>query len=255
MVTACFLRPVRTSTILKYLKRSNGIEPMETFVLDNIPYEPDLDKLRAELHIRPGTKANDELEKLTVEARVIAKPEALYGLAFIDSEDDKLVVVEGVAFKSRVLRVNLDHQHRIFPYIVTGGVELDDWARSRQDILQSYLADMIAEQAVEVADNALEDHIQERYNPGTLSVMNPGSLSDWPISEQIPLFDLLGDTKEAIGVALNESMMMIPVKSVSGIRFASDQSFLSCQLCPREGCCARRIPYDPELYEKNYAMK
>lgn len=228
---------------------------METFILDSIPYEPDLDALRAEFHVNPETKANDELEKLAVEARVIAKPEALYGLAFIDSEDDRAVVVEGVTFKSRVLRVNLDHQHRVFPYLVTGGTELGDWARSHQGILQSYLADMIAEQAVEAADDALEDHIQQRYRPGTLSVMNPGSLPDWPIIEQKPLFDLLGDTKETIGVELNESMMMIPVKSVSGIRFASDQAFLSCQLCPRDTCRARRSPYDPTLYEKNYSME
>jgi hypothetical protein len=228
---------------------------METFILDNIPYEPDLDTLRAELHINPGTKPNDELEKLALEARAIAKPEGLYGLAFVDSEDDTAVVVDGITFRSRVLRVNLDHQHRVFPYLVTGGVELDAWAQTHQGILQSYLAGAIAEQAVEVADEAIEEHIQERYHPGTLSVMNPGSLSDWPIVEQKPLFDLLGDTQERIGVELTESMMMIPVKSVSGIRFASDRSFVSCQLCPRENCLSRRIPYDPELYEKNYSMK
>ncbi len=223
---------------------------METFTLDNIPYEPDLDKLRVDLHIKPGTKLNDELEKLALEARAIAKPEALYGLAFIGSEDKRTVEVEGVTFKSRVLRVNIGSQQRIFPYIVTGGVELDAWARSRQGNLQRYLADIIAEQAVEVADDALEDHIQERHRPGTLSVMNPGSLSDWPISEQVPLFALLGDTKQTIGVALTESMMMVPVKSVSGIRFVSDQSFQSCQLCQSETCRARRSPYDAELYEK-----
>jgi hypothetical protein len=228
---------------------------METFVLNNISYEPDLDKLRADHHVKPGSKPDAELERLVVEARAIAKPEGLYGLAFIDSEDKKTIVVEGITFKSRVLRVNIGSHSRIFPYVVTGGVELDRWAKSRQGILQRYLAETIAEQAVGAADDALEDHMQERYGTGTLSVMNPGSLPDWPISEQIPLFSLLGDTEEAIGVTLSESMMMLPVKSVSGIRFASDQSFFSCQLCPREGCRARRKPHEPELYEKHYSMK
>jgi hypothetical protein len=228
---------------------------METFVLDEIRYEPDLDDLRADLHINPGTGANDVLEKLAAEARSIAKPEGLYGLAFVDSEDDKAIVVEGITFKSRVLRINLDHQHRVFPYVVTGGVELDAWAQAHEGILEKFLADMIAEQAVEAAEDAIEDRIQQRYRPGTLSVMNPGSLPDWPIIEQVPLFNLLGDTQERIGVTLTDSMMMIPIKSVSGIRFASEQSFMSCQLCPRDSCRARRCPYDPALYETNYAMK
>jgi hypothetical protein len=228
---------------------------METFILEDIPYEPDLDELRAELHIQPGTQPARVLEQLAAEARGVAKLEGLYGLAFVNYEDDSVVVVAGVTFKSRVLSVNFDRQNRVFPYVVTGGVELDAWARSQEGILQRYIADMISEYAVEVADEAIEAHIQERYHPGTLSVMNPGSLTDWPIFEQKPLFDLLGDTKAAIGVELTESMMMLPVKSVSGIRFASEHSFLSCQLCPRDACRARRSPYDPGLYEKNYSMK
>jgi hypothetical protein len=225
---------------------------MESFVLDDVAYEPDLDRLREDLHVRPGTTPNDELEGLAAEARSIAKPKVLYKLAFVDSEEDSAVVVAGVTFKSRILRLNLDSLHRVFPYAATCGTELDAWARSRQGILQEYLADMIAEQALEAATDALEGHIQRRFQPGTLSVMHPGSLSDWPIVEQRPLFELLGDTKNTIGVELNDSFMMIPTKSVSGIRFASERSFNSCQLCPRQDCRGRQVPYDPELLEKSY---
>ena len=45
--------------------------------------------------------------------------------------------------------------------------------------------------------------------------MNPGSLADWPMREQRPLFGLLGDTDAAIGVELMESYLMRPTKSVS----------------------------------------
>lgn len=240
---------------IESLVESNGVALMEAFVLEDIAYEPDLDRLREDLHIRPGTTPNDELEKLAAEARSIAKPKVLFKLAFVDSKDDTAIVVDGVTFRSRILRINLDSQHRVFPYAATCGTELDAWARSRQGILQDYLADMIAEQALEVASGALDDHIQKRFKPGTLSVMNPGSLSDWPIVEQRPLFELLGDTKKTIGVELNDGFMMIPIKSVSGIRFASEQSFSSCQLCPRQDCRGRRSPYDPELYERDYSSR
>jgi hypothetical protein len=228
---------------------------MEAFILEDIAYEPNLDRLREDLHIRSGTMPNDALEKLAAEARPVAKPKGVYKLAFVDSDDDSAVVVDGVTFKSRVLRVNLDSQHRVFPYAVTCGTELDAWVRSQQGILHAYLADMIAEQALETATGALEDHIQGRFQPGTLSVMNPGSLADWPIVEQRPLFELLGDTKATIGVELNAYFMMIPTKSVSGIRFASERSFSSCQLCPRQDCRGRRSPYEPELYERDYISR
>jgi hypothetical protein len=226
---------------------------MEAFVLDGIAYEPNLDQLREELHVRPGTPPNDELERLAAEARSIARPRVLYKLAFVDSEDAAAVVVDGVTFTSRILRVNLDGQHRVFPYAATCGLELDAWVRSREGGLREYLADMIAEQALEAATCVLDDHIQRRFRPGTLSLMHPGSLPDWPIAEQRPLFELLGDTKKTIGVELNDSLMMIPTKSVSGIRFASERSFSSCQLCPRPDCRGRRVPYDPELLEREYA--
>lgn len=228
---------------------------METFVLNNIRYQPNLDQLREKLHTDSGTPLNDDLEKLAAEAQAIAKPKGLYGTAFVDSKEDTSVTTEGITFRSRVLRVNLDNVHRVFPYAATGGTELEAWARTTDGALQAYIADMIVEQALEIADYALGDHIQERYRPGTLSEMHPGSLADWPIEEQRPLFKLLGDTKRTIGVELNDSLMMIPTKSLSGIRFASDRSFVSCQLCPKENCRDRRSPYDPGLYEKRYSLK
>jgi hypothetical protein len=80
--------------------------------------------------------------------------------------------------------------------------------------------------------------------------MNPGSLENWPISEQKPLFSLFGDVEKLIGVRLSDSFLMFPIKSVSGIYFPTESSFASCQLCPREKCPNRRAKYDPELKEK-----
>ena len=45
---------------------------------------------------------------------------------------------------------------------------------------------------------------------------------------------------------------MVPTKSVSGILFPAEETFASCQLCPRDDCPNRRAPYDPELFERKY---
>ena len=84
--------------------------------------------------------------------------------------------------------------------------------------------------------------------------MSPGRLVNWPLSEQAALFTLLGDPHEAIGVHLTDSYLMVPTKSVSGVRFPTEQSFESCQLCPRERCHGRKAPYDSGLYDREYRV-
>jgi hypothetical protein len=82
--------------------------------------------------------------------------------------------------------------------------------------------------------------------------MNPGSLPDWPLSEQKPLFTLLGGGPTTIGVQLKDSFLMVPVKSVSGIWFPTEEKFESCQLCQREKGPGRRAPFDSGLFERKY---
>ena len=80
--------------------------------------------------------------------------------------------------------------------------------------------------------------------------MAPGSLEDWPITQQEELFSLFGKRETAIGVRLTEKCVMVPAKSISGILFPAEVKFESCQLCPRERCFRRRAPYDSSLPSK-----
>lgn len=98
----------------------------------------------------------------------------------------------------------------------------------------------------------LRNAIVEGHRLGGTSTMAPGSLGDWPIQQQKPLFQLLGDTEAMIGVRLTESFLMLPSKSVSGIWFPTQTRFESCQLCPGQRCPNRRAPHAPELFEKRY---
>jgi len=221
-------------------------------ILNDIPFEPDLDQLLKRLRIKAGSRRVDDLKRMVSDAQAIAKPKALYEVSFIESRGDDYVVVDGVTFKSRVLVVNLSPVHRVFPYVATCGVELERWASSIDDLLQKYWADTISEMALRSATEALHEHLDKRYRPGKTSVMSPGSLPDWPLREQRPLFALLGDPERDIGVRLLDSLLMTPTKSVSGIRFSTEESFSSCQLCPRENCPSRRAPYDATLYDEKY---
>jgi hypothetical protein len=77
--------------------------------------------------------------------------------------------------------------------------------------------------------------------------MAPGSLEDWPIEEQKPLFLILGDVETSIGVRITEHLLMVPTKSISGIYFPTEIPFVSCSLCPRKRCGARKADFDEKL--------
>jgi hypothetical protein len=225
---------------------------VERFVLDSIAFQPDVDSLGAQLHVDRGSPYFEELASCVSEARAVARPKAMYRVGYIESRDSDFVVVDGVRFTSRVLGVNLEKAHRVFVYLATCGTEIQDWARSLDDPLKQYWSNTIQERALRAASRAVNADISERYQPGNTSAMAPGSLGEWPLSEQRPLFTLLGDTVRAIGVELTPSLLMVPTKSVSGIRFPTEERFESCQLCPRIECPGRRAPYDSELYDRKY---
>jgi hypothetical protein len=175
-------------------------------------------------------------------ARSHMNPRAVFIAASAEREDRELAAVAGVIFKNRVLRKNLETTDKVFPYIITIGPELERAAAAQGDLLRQYYLEEIANYALEQAADRLARQLEERYGVGGLSNISPGSLEDWPITEQAKLFSLFGDTEKLIGVRLTESMLMVPRKSISGIFFPSEEGFVACQLCERERCPGRKAP-------------
>lgn len=225
---------------------------METYILDEITFDPNPKGLLNHLHVKPGHPTAADAERLLEEAREVARPKAMYGVAYIEEKGEDWVVIEGVKLESRVLRVNLDQAHRVFAYVATCGMEMQRWGEGLTDMLYRYWADEIKAMALGSAVQALNAHLIECYRPGRTATMAPGSLTDWPIQQQRPLFKILDDPTAAIGVELTDSYLMVPNKSVSGLRFPTEEPFESCLLCPRDSCPGRRAPYDPELYDRKY---
>ncbi len=229
------------------------LDANQRIVLDAIPFQPDFAALLEALHLAPDCEDAARVAEMLAEARAVARPKAIVRVGAIEAKDEDRVTVSGVDFTSRVLRVNLGETRRLFAFVATCGTELEAWAAGIPDLLERWWADAIMELALRVAMAAADEAIVERFAATHLAMMNPGSLPDWPLSQQRPLFALVGDPTGTIGVTLTDSLLMQPSKSVSGIRFATEGTFESCQLCPIEGCPNRRAPYDDLLYQRKYA--
>ena len=228
---------------------------MKAEILSDIPFEIDVAELLERLHVEESDDDAEAIRRLAAAGQSAGRPKAMYKVAYVEDRGEDSVVLDGVRFTSRVLRVNLEEVHRVFAYVATCGVELEAWSGRIQDVFHRYWADEIKALALSRAVRALDRHIEENHRPGPTSTMNPGSLEDWPLPQQRPLFELLGRPGEAIGVELTDSFLMVPNKSISGIRFATGIRFESCQLCPRPNCSGRRAAYDKDLYARKYSPK
>lgn len=219
-----------------------------------IPIHLDIEEAKAHLHWKDRPGAGQELSELIGEAESHLKPEAAFKISYIEKPDEDAVSIEGVRFSSRVLRRNLDPVERVFPFIITIGPDLEKRAGECGDPLRQYYLEGLADMAVGKVARYLEDHLKRTFGLTQLSSMSPGSLEDWPITQQTLLFSLFADTAKPVAVRLTEHMLMVPRKSVSGILFPAEVSFQSCQLCPRKDCPGRRAPFDKEL-RKKYRLK
>jgi len=222
---------------------------MEAFT--DIPLNLDMERLLQRLHLSPESDDAKEFGDLVQAMQECAKPKAVYRESFIDSKGEDTVTIDQVVFTSRTLRMNLDPVERVFPFIATCGREADDSGLAEGDVLKDFWFETIKAALLRSATAYLNEQLQRKYALGKTSSMSPGSgdVTVWPIEQQSNLFSLFDDVEELIGVRLTDSFLMVPNKSVSGIRFPTEVDFRTCQVCRRENCPSRSAEFDEVMWK------
>jgi len=220
-------------------------------IMTDLPVALATEALMKRVHVDPQSDNGREFLALVGEARRLARPKAMYKECYVDARGDDTTVIGGVSFTSRALQKNLQKAERVFAYVATCGNELDQVPVADGDYLKQFWLDAIKMTALAESLRHLNERMDRRHGLGKMSVMQPGSgdVTVWPIEQQRQLFSLLGDVHGLIGVELTDSFLMVPNKSVSGIRFPTEVDFRSCQLCRREKCPGRSAAFDPVLWE------
>ena len=225
---------------------------MHLTVIDNIPFSPDADKMAERLKLGGMQSHEKEVKELVGLGARIGAPRACFAMYDVEKTGDATVFVAGQRFESRILRVNLQYSGKAVLFVATCGTQLEQWAESYEDMLLRWVAEELCEEALRTGVAALDQAVNPLLEGKHKVSMNPGSLEDWPLQQQKPLFEALGSVTEAIGVQLTESLLMRPRKSLSGIRFSSPEPFANCELCPRQDCQRRRMPFDRKAFGQEY---
>jgi hypothetical protein len=225
--------------------------PDKIHVLTDIPFEFPAEALMSRVRVQAGTDDGREFAALLDLAARVGRPKAMVRECFIEAKGDQSVTLAGVAFVSRALRMNLDQAQRVFAFVATCGHEMDQVPLPADDPLKAFWWDTIKAALLGFAVEHLDRYLAHTWGLGKTATMSPGEgdAAVWPIEQQRDLFAVLGGVEERIGVKLTDSLLMVPNKTRSGIVFATDKDYHTCQLCHRQDCPGRRMPFDEPLWQ------
>lgn len=132
-------------------------------------------------------------------------------------------------------------------FICTAGAAFTDLSHAYQqngDFLEAFVVESIGSATVENAMDKVQQRLEEEMAGQGKKITNrysPG-YCEWPLSGQRELFAYIGD--HPTGITLNESCLMQPIKSVSGIIGIGDavkKRPYGCQICNSATCVYRKI--------------
>ena len=186
------------------------------------------------------------IEEIVSEAQRCLKPRGTYALYAVTGRTPRSLQL-GDATISGNIGEFLAHTDRLAVFVVTVGETISHLAADAGhsgDVFAAWVTDALGSWAAEAAADALMERIRPhlrdqealtlRYSPGYCGM---------DIAQQRVLFQLL--RADAVGVSLLHSLLMHPLKSISGIVGIGPKEAVSsnrspCDYCAQVGCHMRR---------------
>ncbi|MBF7097680.1 hypothetical protein [Alkalibacter mobilis] len=189
--------------------------------IDNIPFNLNKADIAEKLKLRSKESLMEILDDMIKIAISTAIPKGVFFKADITGNDDESIEFAGEKFSSSLLSEIGSKTNVVYPYIITCGMEIEEYYKDLDDIMEQYILDGIQGIILEQATEFIAKKIREMYDTKELEYHIPGALNDWDLIDQPRLFGIFGDTENLIGVKLSHSNLMKPTKSVSGIYYES----------------------------------
>jgi hypothetical protein len=196
--------------------------------------------------VAPAPPIADRIAQVVAKAELYLKPRGAYAVYAVSSRTPHSLNLNDITISGNIGEF-LEHADRVAVFVVTVGKEISHLAESASksgDVFSAWIMDALGSWAVEGAADALMArvrlHLQDqedltlRYSPGYCGM---------DMGQQSRLFQLV--QADSVGVSLMPSMLMYPLKSISGLVGLAPKEAVSryrspCDLCPRVGCYMQR---------------
>ena len=223
-------------------------------ILENIKLDIPEDIGKDFLNKLMGGRSNLQLEELLKEKRKVCIenifPKAIYETFKIEKVNGNSVYFKsGHIFNGLNISKILAGSEIAVIFIFTLGNKIDEIIKEENksgDTLAALFSDSIAADILkklgEYIGNIIEKEGIKDKSWDSTCTYSPGQYQ-WIIEEQREIFSMLEGSR--IGVKLNKSFMMTPLKSISGVYgFGSKDKIgkirVACDICPRQNCISRK---------------
>lgn len=188
------------------------------------------------------------IDRLLAEARPVLHPRGVYALRTVSRMTDTELALEGCPPIKGPISGFLKPARRIAVFVVTVGPDVEHLATQRLDAgqtLDGYVLNAIGSAAADRASDVIAEQIFWREaapDEGITPPFSPGYCG-MALEEQQTIFSIVDGS--AVGVRLWPTMIMEPIKSVSGLVGIGDAELvvrhgIPCQWCELDSCKMRR---------------
>lgn len=217
----------------------------QTIKLDLPPLKLDRDAIAQRLRVPSTSKKREELWSMIDTIEALAKP-AVYFRHLEPGYDEEGVTLGEKRISSKSLGkvlnrgLTLDNgRPAAVAFTATWGQEATDWGNAREFGLPIFWAQTILEEAMLLLMAELEKELR-KVKDSAVSTIEPGIPEDWPLQQQIDVFDILGGNPENFGITLNDQSLMLPFRYLAGIAYFTPKLRPQCPVCHFTDCNKQR---------------
>jgi Vitamin B12 dependent methionine synthase, activation domain len=224
--------------------------PLAVEVLARLPVVLKATDIIRGLGYPAGTEASprvvESAERIIAEAQTWLRPKGIFAVYAIADLAPRALRIGGATIRGDVGDF-LRGSRRVAVFMVTAGGEIKERAEAaarRGDAFGGLALDTAGSWAAEAAAEALTARLAAHLEPGESFTLrySPGYCG-MALEEQKTLFRLA--PAERVGITLLPSLLMQPLKSISGIIGMGPQELVGvhlspCERCPQPGCHMRR---------------
>lgn len=193
---------------------------MSIIAMTDLEFTLDEEEFYKHIHMIRGSKRAIPIQRILDTAKDIPNPKVLYRVAEAEIIDADHFCLDDILFSSSVAVEKIRHGGLVIPNIVTSGLEIENYCRTKEKMLEQYITMELCNFACGFAQEAMKKDIKKRYDADLVDCIYPGE-DGFHLDSGKRLFELFDGFEEKIGVTLSETGLPTPSRTAYGISFGS----------------------------------